>query len=267
MHANPLGIIAMIAGVTAFVGCYAALRPRCLATRLKVLTVCALPAIPSVLFATYYLHILPEWAWFYTLRSWPGSEFLVVFLGMFTGTVASLMPRLLLGLPLSALLAFAAIPYIKPIIGPLKDSELTELWDDDICRQSAPSTCGPASVATIIRHLGGNPSEHAAARAAYTYDGGTEAWYLARYVRSMGFVPRFAIRKTFTPEIGQPALVGVRFGSVGHFIAVLDISDNQVTFADPASGLIRMPINKFLHHYDFTGFHMVVSRDNHLGVR
>ena len=260
MHVNPWGIIALVAGMTAFVWCYTILRPRSIAVRVKVLGLGALLAIPSILFAVYYLHILPEWAWFYTLRSWRGSELLVVFLGVATGAMASLMPRLALGLPFSVFLALAVIPHIKPITGPLPDSEFTELWHGDACLQSTSGTCGPASVATIIRRLGGKPSEHAAARAAYTYAGGTEAWYLARYVRTMGYVPRFDFRQTFTPELGLPALVGVRLGAVGHFIAVLQITGDQVTFADPAGGMRCLSMKAFQHLYAFTGFHMVISR-------
>ena len=192
-------------------------------------------AIPSILFAVYYLHILPERAWFYTLRSWSGSELLIVFLGGATGAFATLLPRSLLLLPLCTLVAIAIVPYIKPLVGPLADSEFAERWDGDTCLQSTSSTCGPASVSTILRRLGAETTERETARAAYTYAGGTEAWYLARYVRSKGFVPRFDFRKTFH-QAGLPAVVGVRFGNVGHFIAVLDVNGDQITFADPLRG-------------------------------
>jgi len=65
---------------------------------------------------------------------------------------------------------------------------------------------------------------------------------------------------TFSPEAGQPALVGVRIGNDGHFIAVLEIHDDQVTFADPLSGKIQMSLAKFKQLYEFTGFHMVIHR-------
>ena len=114
MNANPIGLLAVGASIAAFVLCYTNLRARSIRLRLACLALFALGAIPSVLFAVYYLHVLPEWAWFYTLRSWRGTEFLVVFLGLATGAVASLLPRLLLGLPLFALLALAMVPYVKP---------------------------------------------------------------------------------------------------------------------------------------------------------
>jgi len=154
------------------------------------------------------------------------------------------------------------VPYLKPLIGPLPDREFREHQRGGICLQSTPSTCGPASVTTILWRLGAQTSEQATARAAFSYAGGTEAWYLARYVRSKGFAPRFDFRRTFSPSVGLPAMVGVRLGSVGHFIAVLDISGDQVTFADPLSGQERIPLSEFQRRYQFTGFHMVISKRN-----
>ena len=256
---NFLGAIAVVLSVFGFALTYNLLRKRRLSFRLVFLLGFAVLAVPSFLFAVYYLHILPERAWFYTLRSWTGTEFLVIFLGCATAAVASLLPRFLLGVPLFALLALGVVPYLKPLIGPLPDSVFCELWQGDICLQSTPSTCGPASVTTILRRLGAQTSERATARAAFSYTGGTEAWYLARYVRSQGFVPRFDFQRTFSPSVGVPAVVGVRLGGVGHFIAVLDITDDQVTFADPLSGQKHVALSQFQHSYEFTGFHMVIS--------
>lgn len=55
-------------------------------------------------------------------------------------------------------------------------------------------------------------------------------------------------------------MVGVRIGGFGHFVAVLGVSENQVTFVDPLSGGTRLPIAEFIKRYQFTGFHMVVSK-------
>jgi hypothetical protein len=259
---NLLGATAVVCSVLAFALTYHRLHQRRLAFRLASLCVFAILSIPSVLFAVYYLHVLPERAWFYTLRSWTGTEFLVIFLGCAAAAAASLLPRLLLGVPLFGLLALGVVPYIKPLIAPLPDSAFHELWKGDICLQSTPSTCGPAAVASILRRLGAQTSEEATARAAFTYAGGTEAWYLARYVRGMGFVPRFDFRRTYSASAGAPAVVGVRFGGVGHFIAVLDISDDQVTYTDPLHGQRRMTLSQFQRHYEFTGFHMVITKGN-----
>ncbi len=259
---NFIGVAAVVLSVVAFAVTHTQLRPRLISTRILYLCGFALLAVPSVWFAVYYLHILREHEWFYALRSWPGSEFLVVFLGCAGGAAAALLPRLLLGLPLFAVLALGVVPYIKPLIGPLPDDVFHEQSQGDVSLQSTPSTCGPASVTTILRRLGVSATERATARAAFSYGGGTEAWYLARYVRSRGLSARFDFRRTFSPSAGLPALVGVRLGGVGHFIAVLDLRDDQITFADPLSGEEHLSLAQFQRRYDFTGFHMVIERAN-----
>lgn len=257
---NLLGATAVACSILAFALTSHRLRLRSLKIRLAFLFGFALLATPSVLFAVYYLHVLPERAWFYTLRSWSGTEFLVVFLGCAAAAAASLLPRLLLVVPLFALVALGVVPYLKPLIAPIPESVFHELWRGGVCLQSTPSTCGPASVATILRRFGARTSEQETARASFSSAGGTEAWYLARYVRSEGLVPRFDFRPTFSPSAGLPAVVGVRLGGAGHFIAVLEISDGQVAFADPLSGEKHMPLSKFQDHYQFTGFHMVITK-------
>lgn len=257
---NFLAAVAALLSIAAFVMTHKLLRPRPVSSRLLCFGVFSLLALPSVWFAVYYLHILPEHEWLYTLRSWSGSEFLVIFAGCAAGAAAALLPRRLLGLPLSALLGLAVLPHVKPLIGPLPDSIFQERSRGDICLQSTMSTCGPASVTTILRRLGLSANERDIARATFSYSGGTEAWYLARYVRARGLSARFDFRETFSPDAGLPALVGVRLGSVGHFIAVLDLRGDEVTFADPLKGEEHLPLAEFLQRYRFTGFHMVIQR-------
>jgi hypothetical protein len=257
---NYTGAAAIVLSVIACAATKRLLGHRSISTRIYFLCGFALLSVPSAWFAIYYLHVLPEYEWFYTLRSWRGSEFLVVFLGCAGGVAASLIPRMLFGLPLFAVLALAVPPYIKPLVAPIPNDFFHERWEGDVCLQSTASTCGPASVATILRHLGVSATERQAARAAFSYEGGTEAWYLARYVRSLGLSPRFVFHHSFSPEAGQPALVGVRLGGAGHFIAVLDVHDDRITFADPCSGERCISLAQFQRRYTFTGFHMVIKR-------
>jgi predicted double-glycine peptidase len=257
---NFLGAAAVVLSVVAFAVTHRRLRSRPLSIRLLCLCGFAILAVPSLWFAVYYLHVLPEQEWLYTVRSWPGSELLVVFLGCAGGAAAALLPRLLLGVPLFAALAPAALPYLKPLLAPLPDDAFQGQSQAAVCLQSTPSTCGPASVTTILRRLGVSATERGIARAAFSYRGGTEAWYLARYVRSRGLSAHFDFRPTFSPAAGLPALVGVRIGGAGHFIAVLDLRDDQVTFADPMIGEEHLSLAGFQRHYDFTGFHMVIHR-------
>jgi hypothetical protein len=257
---NFLGAAAVVLSVAVFGWTYGTLQGRPWQVRLVALGIASLLSIPSVLFAVYYLHVLPEKAWFYTLRSWTGSEFLVVFAGVAAGAAATFLPRLLLGIPLFGLIGLGVLPYLKPLLGPLPDSAFTESWKGDVCLQSTPSTCGPATVCTILKRLGGTASEREAARAAHSYAGGTEAWYLSRYVRDKGFSARFVFGKPFSTAAGLPAMVGTQIGGVGHFVAILAADGDMLTIADPLSGEEQMTIAQFQRRYQFTGFAMVVER-------
>jgi Peptidase C39 family len=260
INANFIGLVGAALSIAVFALTYSKLRGKTTRTRLVTFALLALLAVPSLLFAIYYLHLFPERVWFYTLRSWAGTEFLVVFLGGAGGAVASLLPRTLLLLPLVATIVLSIVPYVKPFLGPLPDTEFSEKWIGEACLQSTPSTCGPASVSTILRQFGYPASERDVAQAAYSYQGGTEAWYLARHVRAKGLVARFSFQRDFPSEAELPAVVGVRLGTLGHFIAVLEVKDGEVRFADPLRGEERLPISRFQQRYDFTAFRMSIAK-------
>lgn len=223
MHADFVGLAAAILSLVAFKLTYDFLRGRAVTVRWMWLGIGSVSSIPALSFGLYYLHAMPDWEWFYTFRSWRGTEALTIFLGIAAGALASLLPRWMLVLPLLGLVGTASTPYIKPVIAPLKDAEFHHRQQGDIILQSTSATCGPASLCNVLHHLGVPATEPEIARAAYTYVGGTEAWYLARVVRSKGLQARFAFRETFSPEAGLPAMVGVRVEGMGHFIAVLKL--------------------------------------------
>lgn len=174
--------------------------------------------------------------------------------------MASLLPRGLMLLPLLGATGFAVVPYLKPVMNPLELGSSKEQWDGDACLQSTASTCGPASTASILKSLGVDSSEHEIARQAHTSGSGTEAWYLARYVRSRGLEARFDFKPGYSSSACFPAMVGVRIGAYGHFIAVLDRRGDRVTYVDPLTGKNSLPLAEFLKRYQFTGFQMVVTK-------
>jgi hypothetical protein len=259
--ANMTGFLAGAGAAAAFSIAYARLRPLKKATRAKAFIVLAVLAIPSPLFAAYYLGLPLEYAWYYEMRAWTGSEFLILPAGAAAGALATFLPRLLLALPLFALLAMAIIPYLKPVIMPLQDGDFAEEWKDGYCLQSTASTCGPASASTIAKSLGINLTEKETARAAHTYQNGTEAWYLARYLRRQGAKVHFDFRDTFSPDVKFPAVVGVKLGRTGHFIPVLEMKGDQIHIADPLHGGEWISMESFRARYGFTGFHMTVSHN------
>jgi predicted double-glycine peptidase len=257
---NFLGVAAVILSVGGFAASYHYFKGKSPGVRLIAFLLLGILAIPAILFAGYYLHVLPENAWFYELRSWPGSELLAIFLGVAAGAFATLLPRFLLVVPLCLTIVTVSVPYLKMLMSPLKTTELRERWEGDACLQSTESTCGPASAASILRFLNHDASEREIAEAAFSTSRGTEAWYLARYFRTRGLSTRFDFRGTFTPSVALPAIVGVRVANFGHFIAVLKIEDGMVTFVDPLSGQRKVTQAEFMKHHFFTGFHLSVAK-------
>ncbi|MFT3991699.1 MAG: cysteine peptidase family C39 domain-containing protein [Luteolibacter sp.] len=255
-----LAATAIFSSLAGFMTSYRLLRAKTRKTRILAVLLLSILALPALSFSIYYFHVLPEKAWFYALRSWPGVEILAVFLGAAAGASAALIPRIFLILPLGISLAITVMPYLKPFINPLKTRDLKEQWKDEACLQSTESTCGPASTATILRFLGTDVSESEIAHAAYSSASGTEAWYLARYLRSQGFRTQFDFQQTFSPTVSLPAIVGVRTGGFGHFIAILKIDNETVTFADPLHGKQERKLSSFTKAYTFSGFHLSVTK-------
>ena len=71
---------------------------------------------------------------------------------------------------------------------------------------------------------------------AHSYAGGTEAWYLARAVRARGFKVRFQFAEGFDPGMAFPAVVGVRWGEIGHFIPIMSMQGDKYVIGDPTVG-------------------------------
>jgi hypothetical protein len=243
MNINFIGWAAVCVSVIAFKVAFHRLKPLAPKWRFGGFVLFGFLGIPALLFALYYLHFLPEQTWFYELRSWRGSEFLAVPLGASAGCLATLFPRKLLGLLLIFSITTTAVPYIKPMLAPLPSGAYQDQWSGDACLQSTPSTCGPASIATILKHQGLASSEREIARRAFTYAGGTEAWYLARHVRSLGMNAHFDFRPGLPENMILPALVGVRLGGFGHFIPVISRDGDRLTIADPLHGMETITVD------------------------
>jgi hypothetical protein len=142
---NPADVAAVVLSIVAFALVYRWLSGRLLKLRLLWLAAFSLLSVPALLFAVYYLHVLPERAWFYELRSWRGSEFLAVFLGCAGRAVASILPRILLGLPLVAVVGVCVLPHIKPLIGALPNEHSGSIGKaTSVCKARCPRAAPPA---------------------------------------------------------------------------------------------------------------------------
>ncbi len=262
MNPNWLGIISVILAIVAFLLAYRFAIRKQFKTRVWLVVGAVIAAIPGVSFAVYYTHIIPETSWYYQFRSIAGTELLMVFVGVAGGFFATLLPRLLLALPLFGVVAISVVPILKPLIGPIPQDHFKNLWDEEVCMQSTASTCGAASTATILKLLGIDVTELEIAKEAHSYIAGTEAWYLARSLRSRGCHVVFDFRSGFSPENGLPAVVGVRLGIAGHFIAVLGREGDRFIIGDPLRGREMLTLEELEERYEFTGFHMRI-KPNH----
>jgi hypothetical protein len=265
MNINSWGAGAILASAVAFLAIWNFARSRPVVERLFLLGLFAVLSIPAALFALYYWHIVPEMAWFYTIRSVAGSEFLAVFIGCAGGCIATFLPRWALGFPLFGVLTLTSIPYLKPLLSPLAPGSMHDRWSGNVCLQSTLSTCGPASLCTILERFGYHASESEIARQAYSYTGGTEAWYLARVARHYGLCPKFDFHPGLPADLEVPAIVAVRRGVLGgHFIVVLSMHDGTVNFADPLGATLpaiqTQPLAEFLELHPLSGFHLSIQK-------
>ncbi len=216
--------------------------------------------LPGLMFLAYYLHLFGEPIWYIRWRSIPYTEVLSALCAPLGGFLSARLPCLfpaakgLCRLPvamLTALLVF--VPFAKPVLLPVAAvAHWSEQWHDGVCLQTAYSTCGPASLATIFYRFGMQEGhgERTIARACCSSASGTEIWYLLRYLRQQG-LPYTCRHETNLHHIVFPALVGTRLGNVGHFVVLLNDEDGRVTIGDPMVGRTTFYEDEFSRR--FTG--------------
>ena len=185
--------------------------------------------------------------------------------GLFAGVLAGLLKeRKLVSRPFLAAILFLGIagPYLKPVVAPVRSSRFSDRWTKDVCLQSTRSSCGPASAATIFRFLGVDVSEKEIARECFTYLGGTENWYLARAFRRRGFEVSYRVGAGVPARLPTPSIAGVKAGGMGHFVPILSGTGDSYVVGDPMIGRKEHSRNRVRDHYQFTGFFMVVGKEN-----
>jgi len=221
-------------------------------------------ALPALLFAAYYLHLFDDAVWFYRFRSLPWSELSASGAGALAGLLYSWGMRKRLGLRVvipALLLLGLFVPYVKPLVAPLDSSLLAGRCLGGVCLQSTPSTCGPSSVASILRLFDIEETEKTLALEAYTTAGGTENWYLARALRRRGFPVEYLVADRPVAKLPHPAVAGVVLpGGAGHFISVLGETEHAYIIGDPMVGRLDIPKSRLARAYDFTGFFMIVGK-------
>lgn len=236
---------------------------------------CMILALPAILYAMYYAHVLDRAAWFFTLRAERGSELLAAPAGLLFGMLPVLLRRMLVlqasaivkhALSPLAAISFAAIlvvPYLKPYIVPLT-TPYADHWRDGVCIQTTPSTCGPSSAATLLQQFGISASERELGIECNTCGSGTENWYIARALRRRGLTAKYVLTSAQPTVIPLPSICGTQLGKggAGHFIAILSQQGSQYVIGDPISGRQTLSIDEIKRRFYLTGFFLVVGRDS-----
>lgn len=200
--------------------------------RLLLISMAFVLSIPGLLMIFYYLHFFKLSVWYVNLRTIDFIEISNSFLGFFIGLLTPLRQSLFLNL--SVLTIFLIIPYIKPIIRPTSISRESG-WSDNVCLQSTGATCGPSCLATIFKYYNINKTESEIAKKSYTCASGTEIWYLLRYAKSQGLKYKCSIQDNIN-FIKSPAIIGIKLGTIGHFITFLGINNSNYIIGDPLDG-------------------------------
>jgi hypothetical protein len=225
----------------------------------RALVVGALCALPWCAFAAYYVHVV-DVAPYYEWRSWPVTDLLAGLIGVSLGAVvgATVGPRvpMVVGAAVVAVGLVIAV-FAKPVLRLLPPETVRDRWVGDVCVQSTPSTCGPCATATVLRSLGLDVKESELAREAQSTTSGTLNWLLARALRARGLETRFRHVERLE-DVRVPAVIGVRFWTMGHFLALLGREGDRFVIGEPLSGKRVLTLAEFEHDYVFDEFAMEV---------
>jgi len=161
----------------------------------------------------------------------------------------------------AVLLRFSFMPCVMPalVAGQLSDLHTT-VDSNGVCLQTTTYTCGPAAAVTALRRLGLPAAEGEIAVLAHSSPwGGTFPACLSQALRdryaARGLLSSYRRFNTVS-ELKQP---GVTLAVVkdtfrcDHCVAVLEISDEAVTLADPAFGVTSMSHEQFESIWRFAG--------------
>lgn len=111
--------------------------------------------------------------------------------------------------------------------------------------QEEVSDCGVCSLLSIIRHYGGNANLENLRIDSLTTNKGVNAYNLIECAKKNGFNAK-GIKQDNLVDIKLPAIVHLKINkSLSHFAVLYEIKDKYYKIMDPATGLVKMPKDKF----------------------
>ena len=162
---------------------------------------------------------------------------------------------------------FSILPFLVPVLLKSRLSNIqTKLDSNGICRQTTDYTCGPAAAVTALGKLGLSAEEGEIAVLSYSSPvTGTLPTFLCSALESRYGAVGLRCRYRRFDSVNQLRDAGITLVVVrdafllDHCIAVLEVSDNTVTVADPVIGTMLMPHSQFEKIWRFSG--IVLERD------
>lgn len=158
--------------------------------------------------------------------------------------------------------ALLVAPLVVVVAPPALGVAASEAWNAgphtlevlEVVRQSQPSSCGPAALATLSAWLGTPRSEAALIAAAHMGPEGVTLSEFARLAHLTGLpgtwyaVPAPGLSRLRAPFVAhlnvddQPA-------ALGHLVAVASVSHGYVVVGDPAVGAYVQSLEEFSRRY------------------
>ncbi len=163
---------------------------------------------------------------------------------------------------------FSVLPFLVPALIKDRLSNLTTRFDSNgICRQTTDYTCGPAAAVTALGRLGLSGDEGEIAVLSYSSPVvGTLPACLSSALENRYRAEGLRCQYRRFDSIDQLRNAGVTLAVVrdafllDHCIAVLEVSDDAVTVADPVTGARLIPYQQFEKIWRFSG--IVLERDS-----
>lgn len=217
------------------------------------------------------LAFIPPFSWITMGR----TRFIILALSVTMGlsTPLSRLPRRFEKVIICFLMAvvvawFSVSPFLVPVLikGKLLNIQ-TKLNAEGICYQSTDYTCGPAAAVTALGKLGLSADEGEIAVLSYSSPvAGTLPTCLSSALTERYGTEGLKCQYRYFDSIEQLRDAGITLAVVkvgflsSHCVAVLDVSDDMVTIADPVLGRNLMSYEQFENVWEFAG--IVMEREN-----
>lgn len=159
---------------------------------------------------------------------------------------------------------FSVMPFLMPALIKEQLSNLQTKFDKNgICRQTTDYTCGPAAAVTALGRLGLSATEGELAVLSYSSPvTGTLPSCLSSALQNRYGDEGLSCRYRRFDSVAQLKDAGITLALVkealfmDHCLAVLEVTDDAVTVADPVTGTRLMPYKQFEKIWRFCGIEL-----------